>query len=108
MAALEKECCRENGPVRGLALAVTVSPEPVAVLALPASGAIEIEFASGARLRIVGTLDPMAGCARMHCARSILAFPRGAAASEPKDDLQLFHGKRLWRKYEALPRAFGS
>ncbi|MGC1297883.1 MAG: transposase [Alloacidobacterium sp.] len=40
--------------------AVTVSPDPVAPPTLLASGAIEIEFASGARLRIVGTVDPAA------------------------------------------------
>jgi transposase len=38
--------------------AVTVSPERVSVPALPgAPGVIEIEFASGARLRITGAVD---------------------------------------------------
>jgi hypothetical protein len=96
MPASEKECCRENDPVRGLACArgeadprdlrtsvgcdgfpEPVSPEPVAVPALPASGASEIEFASGVRLRIVSTVDPMAGRGRMRCGRSILAFRVG-------------------------------
>jgi hypothetical protein len=44
---------------------VTVSSEPVssksvAAPVLPASGAIEIEFASGVLLRIVSTVDPAA------------------------------------------------
>jgi transposase len=38
--------------------AVTVSAEPISAPALPApSGVIEIEFASGARLRITGSVD---------------------------------------------------
>jgi transposase len=49
-------CKREEAP--SAFAAVAVSPEPVA--SLSASGAIEIEFANGARLRIVGTVDPAA------------------------------------------------
>jgi transposase len=51
-----QELCRRGEALSTFA-AVTVSPEPAAAPALPASGAIEIEFASGARLRIVGMVD---------------------------------------------------
>jgi len=54
-----QELCKQEEVPSAFA-AVTVSPEPVAAPTLPASGAIEIEFASGARLRIVGTVDPAA------------------------------------------------
>jgi transposase len=59
-----QELCRQGEAPPGFAaVAISpqpVSPEPVAAPALPASGAIEIEFANGARLRIVGTVDPAA------------------------------------------------
>ena len=49
-------CQRDEAPAATFA-AVTVS-EPVSPPALPApSGVIEIEFASGARLRITGSVD---------------------------------------------------
>jgi transposase len=51
--------CEQDGVPPAFA-AVAVSSEPVAAPVLPASGAIEIEFTSGARLRIVGTVDPAA------------------------------------------------
>jgi transposase len=50
-------CQRDEAPATTFA-AVTVSPEPVSPPALPVpSGVIEIEFASGARLRITGSVD---------------------------------------------------
>jgi transposase len=50
-------CQRDEAPAAAFA-AVTVSPAPVSPPALPApSGVIEIEFASGARLRITGSVD---------------------------------------------------
>jgi transposase len=57
-----QEFCTQGEAPSGFA-AVTVSPDPVSserAAPAPASGAIEIEFASGARLRIVGTVDPAA------------------------------------------------
>lgn len=56
-------CKQERVPSAFAAVTVSSEPvfsEPVAAATLPASGAIEIEFASGARLRIVGTVDPAA------------------------------------------------
>src|ERR1700736_3784263 len=50
--------CRQDEAAAATFAAVTVSPEPVSVPALPApSGAIEIEFVGGARLRITGAVD---------------------------------------------------
>jgi transposase len=50
-------CQREEAPAATFA-AVTVSAAPVSAPALPApSGVIEIDFASGARLRITGSVD---------------------------------------------------
>jgi transposase len=50
-------CQRDEAPAATFA-AVTVSPESISAPALPApSGVIEIEFASGARLRISGSVD---------------------------------------------------
>jgi transposase len=50
-------CQRDEAPAATFA-AVTVSTEPISAPALPApSGVIEIEFASGARLRITGSVD---------------------------------------------------
>ena len=52
-----RELCRRAEAASTFA-AVTVKTEPVSTLALPAlSGVIEIEFASGARLRITGAVD---------------------------------------------------
>jgi len=49
-------CRRDEAPSRFAA--VTVSAEPVSTPALPTPpGVIEIEFASGARLRITGAVD---------------------------------------------------
>ena len=50
-------CQRDEAPTATFA-AVTVSPEPVSAPALPAPpGVVEIEFVSGARLRITGAVD---------------------------------------------------
>jgi transposase len=50
-------CQRDEAPAATFA-AVTVSPEPVSAPALPAPpGVVEIEFVSGARLRITGAVD---------------------------------------------------
>jgi transposase len=54
-----QELCKQEEAPSTFA-AVTVSPEPAAAPTPPASGAIEIEFANGTRLRIVGTVDPAA------------------------------------------------
>jgi transposase len=52
-----QELC-QRGEAPATFAAVTVSPEPVSVPALPAApGVIEIEFAGGARLRITGAVD---------------------------------------------------
>ena len=49
-------CRREEAP--STFAAVTMSPEPVSMPALPVPpGAIEIEFANGARLRITGAVE---------------------------------------------------
>jgi len=51
------ELCRRD-EARSTFAAVTVSAGPVSTPALPArSGAIEIELASGTRLRITGAVD---------------------------------------------------
>ena len=54
-----QELCR-RGEAPSTFAAVTVSPEPAAAPALPASGAIEIEFASGARMRLMGPVEASA------------------------------------------------
>jgi len=53
-----QELCQRDAAPAATFAAVTVSPEPVSAPTLPApSGAIEIDFASGARLRITGAVD---------------------------------------------------
>ena len=53
-----QELCRRDEAAAATFAAVALSPEPVSASALPApSGVIEIEFASGARLRITGAVD---------------------------------------------------
>jgi transposase len=53
-----QELCQRDEAAAATFAAVTVSPEPVSPPALPTpSGVIEIEFASGARLRITGSVD---------------------------------------------------
>jgi transposase len=60
-----QELCRRAEAPSTFA-AVTVSREPVSTPALPAlSGVIEIEFASGARLRITGAVDAVTLSAAM-------------------------------------------
>jgi transposase len=52
-----QELC-QRGEAPATFTAVTVSPEAVSAAPLPApSGVIEIEFATGARLRITGAVD---------------------------------------------------
>jgi hypothetical protein len=65
---------------------LTVSAEPVAAAPLPASGVIEIEFVSGARLRIVGTVDLAAVSATIAALIADGPFQRGSIWANPDID----------------------
>jgi transposase len=52
-----RQLLRRSQPVASFA-AVRIAAEPVALAGLSGGGLIEVEFANGSRMRIIGTLDP--------------------------------------------------